>query len=221
MSLYIYGVLDAKGLIMPEVPGIQDQSPRLLDVDDFRIIITDFTGTSLIPTKENVFAHERVVESVMDLSTPLPFRFGSVVSEEKLREFVVSNRALLQSDLQQVRGCVEMGIKVMPTVSEREPEIHPGTGTEFLHARQKRQAIQKETVAWVDAAVASTIRRSDVSTVEGTTRLLVRIAHLVPRTSFDEYKSRMDGLVLQRTDHHFLRSGPWPPYSFISTPYLR
>jgi hypothetical protein len=221
MSLYVYGVLDSAVVLNPEMRGIQGQTPRIIDDDDLRIIVSDFSGTSLVPTKENVFAHERIIESLMDQATPLPFRFGSVVYQEKLRQFVRSNRSLLQADLEQTRGCVEMGLKLMTGSSEIHPEERPATGTAYLQTRQKKQVLQKEAAAAVDAAVAGTIRRSDVSAVEGTSKPIIRIAHLVPRPLLEEYKVRIETLVRQRTDHHFLRSGPWPPYSFISAPYLR
>ncbi len=216
MSLYIYGVTDTVDPTPLQVSGIQGERPRFIDIETLRILVSDYTGTSIIPTKESALSHERVVEALMDQATPLPFRFGSVVSEEKLREFVRSNQSRLKTSLEQVRGCVEMGLKII--VAAVEPEAQPSTGTDFLRARKQSRLQERNVASWVESAVAGAVRRSDVSSVEGTVRPVVRIAHLVPRPLLGDYRSRVDELVQRRTDHRFLRSGPWPPYSFVAAP---
>jgi len=221
MSLYVYCLMENSELSTPCVPGIQDRIPHFIKVEEFLVLACDFSGSDLQPTKEMVLAHERVVESFLDTSTLLPFRFGSVVSEAGLREFIQANAATLGADLDKVRGCVEMGLKVMSpagstSISDVEAAERPGTT--FLKAKLGLLQVQKEVAGWVGAAVAGIVRQSDVSMISGAGQPIVRIAHLVLRYHLDEYKSHIDTLVQQRTDCGFLRSGPWPPYSFISTP---
>ena len=220
MSLYLYGVLGVEDLSACGVTGIQQQPVKIVGIEGLRIIASEFGGTSLIPTKQNIFSHEHVLESLMDHTTPLPFRFGTVVSQEKLHDFIRTNRDRLQADLDQVRGCVEMGLKILAS-AESAPEApqQSASGTEFLRSKQRRHLQLRDTATWVDAAVAGVIRRSDVSSVDGTAKLLIRIAHLVPREALSEYKVQIALLVRQRTDYRFLSSGPWPPYSFVSTSY--
>src|SRR5256885_1352594 len=100
MSLYVYCV--AGELPELQVPGVQNQFASVLGADPFRAVVSEFSGSELKPTKENLFAHERVVEAVMAIQTPLPFRFGTVVSEEKLRMFLQTNTENLQNDLEMV-----------------------------------------------------------------------------------------------------------------------
>jgi hypothetical protein len=217
MSLYVYCVLPDASPTSPEVTGIQNQLVQIIDIESLGVMSSPFSGSKLLPTKDNLLMHERVVESCMDRVTPLPFRFGAVVHEEKLRDFIRTNLAILKQDLEDVRGCVEMGVKVM-----LQNDIHRAdvavTGTEFLQAKRQLQQVQRETAGWVEAAVVGLVRRTDVGLMQGTGSLIVRIAHLVLRDHQHEYKSHMDALVRERTEYRFLRSGPWPPYSFVSTP---
>ena len=67
--------------------GIQNQTVQIIEVESLGVVVSSFAGSELSPTKENIFVHERVIESCMDRVTPLPFRFGAVVQEEKLEGF--------------------------------------------------------------------------------------------------------------------------------------
>jgi hypothetical protein len=214
MSLYLFCLMD-EPVEAPPVTGLQDQPVRILSIGEFSVVVSDFHGNQLAPGKEDIIAHERVIERFMDKATPLPFRFGSVISESKLNQFISENTATLKADLEKVRGCVEMGLKVMTTAL---PQGEPRSGTEFLEARKRQFDLQTSVSAIVDAATVGLIQQSDVSLISKTARPIIRIAHLVLRYHLDEYKSHINELVRQRTEWAFLRSGPWPPYSFITTP---
>jgi hypothetical protein len=214
MSVYVYCVLTETLSGLPLPAGIQNEKVRLLNADSLYVVVSDFAGLELIPNRENVVSHERVVETVMEKETPLPFRFGIVVSEDKLRDFVQANFKALRAELEKVHGCVEMGLKVMlPPVEQKATT----TGTDFLQAKRRLNRLQRDTAGWVDAAVAGLVRQTDVSLMQGTAAAIIRIAHLVLRDHLEEYKSHMECL-LKHADYRFLRSGPWPPYSFVSTP---
>jgi hypothetical protein len=142
------------------------------------------------------------------------------LSEAKLQEFIATNLKTLRDDLSKVRGCVEMGLKVITNTDTSSPignQIADSSpGTQFLRAKLEKFTIQKDVGKWVDAAVIGLIRLSDVSLVAGTARPIVRIAHLVPREQLDAYKAQIDALIRKHAECGFLSSGPWPPYSFIS-----
>lgn len=221
MSLYVYCVTDEPHPNATFPKGIQDQLPRILDEGAFRVTVSDFQDAALRPEKENLFAHERVIDVVMDHTTPLPFRFGTVVAERAIREFLQKNEGTLRADLDKVRGCVEMGIKVMTNATaEFSAGREFNSGTEFLKAKLEKQAFLKDTASWVEAGIVGLVRQTDIRFMPISTKNIVRIAHLVTRDHLDEYKTHMDTLVRNRTDCAFLRSGPWPPYSFISAPRL-
>jgi len=215
MSLYLFCLMDDL-VEVPPIAGLQNEPVRILRIGDFSVVVNDFRGNQLVPSKDNIVAHERVIEKFMDKTTPLPFRFGSVISEPKLQQFITENAASLRADLEKVRGCVEMGLKVMTPALPQGPE--PQSGTEFLEARKRQLDLQSSVSSIVDASVVGLVQQTDVSLVPKTARPMVRIGHLVLRYHLDEYKSHIDELVRQRTEWAFLRSGPWPPYSFVTAP---
>jgi gas vesicle protein GvpL/GvpF len=213
--LYLFCLID-EPVEAPLLAGLQDQPVRILSIGNFSVVVSDFHGNQLEPSKENIVIHEHVIEKFMDKATPLPFRFGSVSSESNLHRFIGENADTLKADLEKVRGCVEMGLKVM--TAPFPVETTPQSGTEFLEARKRQLDLQTSVSAIVEAAAVGLIRKSDVSLVRKTARPMVRIAHLVLRYHLNEYKSHIDELVRQRAEWAFLRSGPWPPYSFVTAP---
>ena len=215
MNLYLFCLMEEL-VEVPPISGLQNETVRILSIGDFSVVVSDFRENQLAPNKDNIVVHERVIERFMDKTTPLPFRFGCVASESKLRHFINENSATLKADLEKVRGCVEMGLKVMTPAPAQGRE--PQSGTEFLEARKRQLDLQTSVSSIVDASVVGLVKQTDVSLVFKTARPMVRIGHLVLRYHLAEYKSHIDELVRQRTEWAFLRSGPWPPYSFVTAP---
>jgi|SRR5579884_1148208 len=213
MNLYLYCVLDAD-FNPPEIPGVQNQPSRTVEINGLWIVVSPFSGTEIPTSKEHIARHERLIEGYLHRTTPLPFRFGSIVGEDRLREFITKHTDILRKDLSRVRNCVEMGLKVMVPAPDT---TKARTGTEFLEAKRRVQDLKREVAGWVKGRVAATVRETEITLMQGTGMPIVRIAHLVPRDRLFDYKSHIDRALQERTEYHFLRSGPWPPYSFVST----
>lgn len=193
--------------------GIQNEKVLVLDIAPLFVVGSAFSGSDLPASKSNILIHEKVVESCMDEVTPLPFRFGIVAAEQKIRDFVRTNQAALKADLDKVQGCVEMGLKIMLPGRLTESVA---TGTEFLNAKRRIQQLQQEIADRVLRSVAGLVQQTDSGMMQGPGATIVRVAHLVRRGHLDEYKSHIESVVRERTEYRFLRSGPWPPYSFVS-----
>ena len=70
-------------------------------------------GQPLAVTPENVRAHNRVNARLLAHTTPLPFRFGTLITEARLKTYVTANEEALREALARFGGCVEMGFKIM------------------------------------------------------------------------------------------------------------
>ncbi len=70
-------------------------------------------GQPVAVTPENVRAHNRVNARLLPYTTPLPFRFGTLITEARLKTYVTANEEALREALARVGGCVEMGVKIM------------------------------------------------------------------------------------------------------------
>ncbi len=76
-------------------------------------VVSPFESGRVSVTPENALTHNRVNAALLARSTPLPFRFGTLVKEERLRDFIGSREADLREALARVRGAVEMSVKII------------------------------------------------------------------------------------------------------------
>jgi hypothetical protein len=241
MSLYAYCLCEELGAAaLDTVTGVAGAAPRLLACGRTVAVVSEFTGEAVAVTRAHVLAHERVVGRVLTETTPLPFRFGTVTSEERLRSYVAAHEPTLRAQFERVRGCVEMNVKVIwPSESGQEETAHErvggaetgargttngtastGVGTAFLAAKRRellgddeRRGRAAEFECWLAGRLADVVRETRVS-VRPAGRVLVAAAHLVERGRLAEYRARVRQAVAERATQHFLTSGPWPPYSF-------
>ena len=136
MKLYAYFVSDDPGVQVPEsVTGVGGSAVHLMKAEKLFVGVSETNDAPVAITRDNVVAHERVVRSVFEHTTPLPFRFGNVVGEEQLRSYLHSHQEALQSRLVLLRGCVEMSVKVISQASScgnAETEAVPVTTDSYL-----------------------------------------------------------------------------------------
>jgi hypothetical protein len=226
MKLYVYCLAEEIAALPSPVRGISGAAVDLIRVEDFSLLVSQFAGDSPPPvTRENVLAHDAVVRSVLNETTPLPFRFGTVVSDEHLRHYVTARRGALEAKLGEIHGCVEMSVKIIWNMDQQEikdcadtTEANPGT--RFLKGKQReilgserRGEEAKEIAAWLEDQVGSFVRQEEISLCP-TEKLIVAAAHLVAREQVAKYRDRLAAARDSRPELHFLVSGPWPPYTF-------
>lgn len=225
MKLYAYCLTEGVDSSPESLNGINGAAVRLLSLGDFSLLVSDFTGDTVPVNRDNALAHAAVVRSVLDRTTPLPFRFGTLVTQQQLENYVTTRRDALQSKLELVRGCVEMSVKIIwdRTWTEEPAVNEPGKpGTAFLiekrrelHVSGARAEEAKRIAGWLEESLGDAVRVKTFKT-NSTDKLLLTAAHLVDRSRVEEYRSRLKTARLERPELHFLASGPWPPYSFAN-----
>jgi len=166
-----------------------------------------------------------VVRSVLDQTTPLPFRFGTVVTEEQLRSYLAARREALLAKLEKIRGCVEMNVRVISDQDRTEEvvaQVGEKPGTSFLLQKRReiafgeaRAAEAKNVAAWLNDLVAEFVREKNYKT-NVTNQLIVTGAHLVERGAVERYRLKLKKARNERPELKFLVSGPWAPYSFAN-----
>lgn len=233
MSLYVYCLSDElTGDALEGARGLGGEPVRLFARAGLAAVVSRFDEEPVPVTREHVLAHSRVNSQVLALTTPLPFRFGTLTTEERLAGYVEARAAALGEALRAVRGGVEMSVKLMWDAPAREGGARAGEraggpaaaggGTAFLLA--KRRALvgdeesrrrAEELAAWLEAGVSDLLISSRVS-LRPSDALVLRAAHLVGRARVPDYRQRLRDLRRQRPDLRFLTSGPWPPYSFAA-----
>jgi hypothetical protein len=225
MKLYAYCLVEDPDAFDASTRGISGATVRLLQIDELAVLVTDFNADTIAVTRENALDHAAVVRSVLDRTTPLPFRFGTLVTEQQLRSYISARKPALQTRFAHVRGCVEMSVKVIRELSDEiktQVRDEITTGTSFLEERRReilgseqKTAEAREIETWLHEQVDGLIRDEQV-TIRPSEKLVLAAAHLVERDKIGQYKEKTAAARKNRPELHFLFSGPWPPYSFAN-----
>lgn len=227
MKLYVYCLAEDIAELDEPIRGISGAPVRVLKTKGLSVLVSDLDADSAIVTRENALAHAAVVRSILDRTTPLPFRFGTIVTEQQLQSYLAARKPALESKLASVRGCVEMSVKIIadnidPGQRENDQDPAKGPGANFLAA--KRLAILgDETNASRAADVSKWVReqiggliRDELVTLRPTEKMVLAAAHLVERNRGAQYRQKLAEMRHNRPGLRFLFSGPWPPYSFAN-----
>jgi hypothetical protein len=197
--IWVYGICDRPELAPPHgLDGLREGA-----------LLAVFGRDSHAPDESGLWAHERVVERLMDDRTVLPMRFGSTVADEPaLRSFLAEREASLLRSLASVRGRVELGIRVVAESADT-PEI--ASGRDYLLSKM-RDSAQADGVHEPLAALAADSRRRPP---RGDHEVL-RGAYLVDRTVLPQFSAGVSRLQDAHPEVEILCTGPWPPYTFAS-----
>ena len=226
MKLYAYCLTERLDAPDDLPPGVSGSKVSLLQHEELGVLVSASEIDAVPVTRENALAHAAVVRSLLDQTTPLPFRFGNIIPEQQLRSYLTARKSALKTQLAHVRGCVEMNVKIIqqPENNDAErPQLDSqGPGTAFL-ADKRREIVGNELRSSQSAELATLVRetvdglvKDEQVTLRPSERLVLAAAHLVERTSIQAYREKMAEAVKLRPELHFLVSGPWPPYSFAN-----
>jgi hypothetical protein len=123
MSLYVYCLGEGlEGAAFEGVSGVGGAPVRVLSLGRLSAVVSDAGGAADAVTEENLLAHNRVNAAALAVSTPLPFRFGTRATSERIADYAASNESALADALARVRGRVEMGAKLMWKAQGAGPE---------------------------------------------------------------------------------------------------
>jgi len=223
MKLYAYCLCADLDTVDNSVSGVSGAAVRVLKIEDISVLVSDCEAVPV--TQENTLAHAAVVRAVFTRTTPVPFRFGTLATEQQLRSFITTNKRALANKLAHLRGCVEMDLKTTwqsSNPSPNKPNPAAGPGTAFL--LEKRRELVGDDQALAERAELSTFFRTELGSLikdekiglpsEKTT--VTKVYHLVESARIKEYRARVEELRAQRPELQLDLSGPWPPYSFAN-----
>src|SRR6476659_4098628 len=140
MKLYTYCLVEDLDAFYATTRGLSDAAVRALQIDELAVLVSDFNADTVAVTRENALDHAAVVRSVLDRTTPLPFRFGTLVTEQQLRSYIATRKLALQTRFAHVRGGVEMSVKIIREVTMDQTTAQPGeitSGTTFLQEKRR------------------------------------------------------------------------------------
>jgi hypothetical protein len=230
MNSYLYCVAHEDPNFKDELGGLYGRSVEVFNREPLFVVASKFDGEMVPVTRENVLQHEAIVRTTFSTTTVLPFRFGCLVTMSGLESYLTTFERALLERLAQVSDCVEMSVKIIwQNSSEIEdpgsvvPDLdEAGAGTAFLMS--KRQELlgndrvgqeARELEAWLGHGLRNFVRQEQI-TIEPKQRLVLSASYLVERVRLTDYRRELGRLQAERTNLHFLSSGPWPPYTFAN-----
>jgi len=226
-SLYVYAIVDQPELDLPAVRGIGDAAISGLRAGDLMAIISPITGGTVPLSRDNLLAHERVIDALMGARTVLPARFGTTTERaEQIQSTLETNGADYKANLDRVRDRVEIALRVGWEPEAEQPAARPQAG-EAADGRSYMQALlartqhsQRRRDAAEDLAAQLTAGLSEladaaVEKVLPAPELLLKAAYLVRRAHVPEIRRRIESLRAGYPALTFLATGPWPAYSFV------
>ena len=211
--IYVYGFL-ASPVELPALTGLDDVPVEPLEVEGLTLAIGRLEDGVPEATEESVLRHARVVEEVTrGNAAVLPARYGLVFPDEVgLRRAVHEHAVELRAGLDRVRGCVELGLRVLAPESEAQP-VAATAGGDYLRARLRETTERDRLAREVDDALAG-LARDRVRRSPPSGEVLLTAAYLVPEGSVEQFRRALRKLEWSHPDLDLVCTGPWPPYSF-------
>jgi len=229
MKVYVYCLAEGVDRLNKTPRGISGLPVRIAKFEDLSALVSVCRSDAFKVTRKNALAHHEVVRSITRQTTPLPARFGTLVTVQQLSNYVSTHRQAIKAKLAHVRGGVEMNVRMIGSLAvadmsqESKNENVQGPGTAFLLEKQREilreqagLAYKKQLSAWLREKLGDLIKEEKISLAPSQTVVLARADHLIERQNVEEYRTKMARAVEERPEIRFMVSGPWPPYSFAN-----
>jgi hypothetical protein len=214
-----------KPVPMQSVLGVSGNQVFLYPASDLAVIVSEHNSQETLNQKSGV-DHARVIADCFQHSTVLPFRFGTVFTDdEMLRKSIRSNQRQFLGNIDKLRGKTEMHLKIfVDDCCTREIEKNlaaEGVGREYLSNLRENasRARERQTRA---RAVSFQMHRlflpldEEVSCrVIDNGKMMLDIAHLIDRKCVERYQNKFVTTSAAMRGCQMQLSGPWPPYHFV------
>lgn len=214
--VYAYAIAES----VPEPPhaaGLDGAPLRVVAAEGLAAVVSDRGDEELTLTEDSLWAHERIVERLMQERPVLPMRFGSVLAgDDAVAAMLSARRDELTDGLRRVRGAVELGVRIAWDQQAIERDDAPaagGPGTAYLMSLSGSRRRARDLAERVDRCVAE-LSRASVKHLLKVPSLPVTAAYLVDRAYVPEFRNRIAGLGAELPEVELACTGPWPPYSF-------
>ena len=218
--LYVYAITECDRI--PGILGLHGAPVRTVGKQGLFAVVSDHDELQLEPNEDELWAHENVVEDLMDRGSVLPMRFGSGLADDgAVIRVLDERRSELATALERVRGAVELSVRLAiasepESLQERSPASdQAGPGTAYLLDRLRHERHENEMTSQIHEHLAS-LARASTSWSGDSGRRLWKAAYLVSDERLDAFAEQVNSLDTQLNGGTVLCTGPWPPYSFSS-----
>ncbi len=221
------------------VPGIGGKPVRAVPYSDLAAIVSDSPFDTYDVTRENLMAHEQVVEQAMQRSDVLPVSFGTVAEDDQAVKQQLLAPAFddLHQRLDVVHGRIELGVKVLWEKDRffadlaAEDEAIRTLRDQIADTTPEETYDERTQLGELIAAAIERKREQDAAAVLNVLQPLavdVRVnqilmdlmvlngAFLVDKQQIPAFERQLDALRQSESGRLLIQySGPLPPYNFV------
>jgi hypothetical protein len=210
--IYVYGVTERQREL-PAVAGLGGASLEGVPAGALTAVCSSHDQLELRPDAGAAWAHDQVVEALMEAGPVLPARFGTTFDDSaSLARAVATSADSLHGTLRRVKGCVELAVCVV--VSEQTKPEPASDGQTYLREMLDRRRAATGLVDGPLAALAEIAVGSRISDRRG--RGTVSIGYLVRRRDVERFCAAARQVQADQPELALSCTGPWAPYSFSS-----
>lgn len=240
---YIYCIVNSKQERHFGPIGIGSRGDEVLTIgyEDLSMIVSNHPLTKLVVSRENMIAHEKVIEEVMkEFDSVLPVRFGTIASSaDEIRNLLDNRRREFKDLLKNMERNVELGVKglwknmnlIFKEIMEENKEIKKIKESIQKDRNKKNIQAKMEVGKMVaDALIKKKEKESakivDILRIAASDcklnktigdEMFMNAAFLVDKGREKEFDNIMDDLSDEHKDRvKFIYSGPFAPYNFVN-----
>jgi hypothetical protein len=214
-----------KPVPMESVLGVSGNQVFLYPASDLAIIVSEHNPAETLNQKAGV-DHARVIADCFQHSTVLPFRFGTVFSDdENLRKSIRSNQRQFQGNIDMLRGKTEMHLKIFvdDCCAHALEKLVPaeGVGREYLSnlrenaARTRERQTRARAVSFQMHRLFMPLDEEVSCRITEGGKMVLDVAHLIDRKYVERYQNKFASTSAMMRECQMQVSGPWPPYHFV------
>ena len=236
---YVYCVIKSERPLSFGLLGIGPE-PAEVHTVHYRGIAAIVSNTPMVvqdPTKDNVLAHQRVNETVMQHHTVIPMSFGTLFkTDDDIMELLRSAYDAFTDVLNKMQDKFEFGLKVLwdrdqiiheiededEDIRRLKGEISSQKGSTYFarmqYGRLVDAALQARSERYVadildllrDVSVASRINKPIGD------KMIMNAAFLISRDEEAAFDAKVKTIASKLDRLTFKYTGPWPPYNFVN-----
>lgn len=240
---YIYCIIGTKQDRNFGPIGIGSRSDEVLTIGygDLGMVVSSHPMTKFVVNRENMLAHERVIEKVMkEFDSVLPVRFGTIASDaDEIRDLLDRRYREFKNALSDMDHKIELGVKgvwknmdiIFKEIEEENTKIKR-LKEKIQYSEDKKnlqdkveigkmveEALQKKK-DWEAEKIVNTLRGTAFEHKTNKTigdEMFMNTAFLVEKGGEKEFDNIMDDLS-EEYKHRikFVYAGPMPVFNFVN-----
>lgn len=232
---YLYCIVKKRDFLKPEIRGIEGKDVYGIYEGKFAAAVSDSEVKEYFITRENLLAHQKVIEEIRKKCDVLPVSFGTVIvnSRELKKKLLKAQTKDFSALFERVGGKIELGLKALwPNINLIFKEIRDGSPTiqklkktRNLNYQDKISVgklvsdLLEETRETAKEEILKPLRKIADDTEENKIfgdNMILNAAFLVKKEKEEEFDEALNLLGKKYGQRiKFMYIGPLPPFNFV------